>query len=303
MDKAMRILVRGAYDVQKLRISAGNRIVGNFRAKLGQSPGEKSSKTLDKDALDLLRLLAASYKRIADALVAPKRNQVFIGDAVISTFTEFSLLAQYVELEAVEREHFKRIRLALADAPIYVTFLKNVKGIGPAMAGVLISEIDIEKARHPSSLWAYAGLDVASNGAGGSSGRSKRKEHLVRKEYVSRDGEIKERDSITYNPWLKSKLMGVLGASFLKSGSPYAEHYKHYRHRIETDPAKIMTDKTGFHTDNTWTKMRRHKAATRYMIKMFLLDLYLEWRKLEGLPVSAPYSEAKQGHKHKGMAA
>jgi len=36
----LKILVRGAYDLQKQRIQTGNRIVGNFKAKLGQSPGE-----------------------------------------------------------------------------------------------------------------------------------------------------------------------------------------------------------------------------------------------------------------------
>lgn len=34
-NNPLRTLVRGAYDIQKLRIQSGNRIVGNFKAKLG----------------------------------------------------------------------------------------------------------------------------------------------------------------------------------------------------------------------------------------------------------------------------
>ena len=42
MDKGtIRNLIRGFYDVQKLRISTGNRIVANFHAKLGRKPGQK----------------------------------------------------------------------------------------------------------------------------------------------------------------------------------------------------------------------------------------------------------------------
>ena len=39
----------------------------------------------------------------------------------------------------------------------------------------------------------------------------------------------------------------------------------------------------------------RHQAATRYMVKQFLADLWREWRTREGLPVVPTYHEAKQG--------
>ena len=37
----LKTIVRGAYDIQKNRIQTGNRLVGNFKAKLGQAPSEK----------------------------------------------------------------------------------------------------------------------------------------------------------------------------------------------------------------------------------------------------------------------
>ena len=40
------------------------------------------------------------------------------------------------------------------------------------------------------------------------------------------------------------------------------------------------------------TKGHAHNRAVRKMVKTFLLDLYLNWRKAEGLPISEPYSVA-----------
>ena len=53
----LRTSVRGAYDLQKLRISTGNRIVANFKAKLGQLPG-KAEKTLEAEEKKVLKLLS-----------------------------------------------------------------------------------------------------------------------------------------------------------------------------------------------------------------------------------------------------
>lgn len=44
--------------------------------------------------------------------------------------------------------------------------------------------------------------------------------------------------------------------------------------------------------------MHRHNAAARYCAKMFLAQLYVEWRTLAGLPVRPPYHEEKLGHVH-----
>lgn len=41
-----------------------------------------------------------------------------------------------------------------------------------------------------------------------------------------------------------------------------------------------------------------HRASLRYMMKCFLIELYVKWRTLEGLPVRPSYQEEKLGHKH-----
>ena len=57
----LKTIVRGAYDIQKNRIQNGNRVVGNFKAKLGQAPSEKEDK-LDKEGQKILLDLRRSHK-------------------------------------------------------------------------------------------------------------------------------------------------------------------------------------------------------------------------------------------------
>lgn len=284
MNNLLRLSVRGAYDIQKLRTQMGNRIVGNFKVKLGQKPGTKEDE-IDAEGRRILNDLRVRYRRLTDGVKTFPRERLFKGDGVIDTYTELRLVHHYVELRAAEDGMFKTIGLALKQYPIWRAFLEGIKGVGPAMAGVIISEIDISKAKYSSSLWKYAGLDVAGDGAG----RSRRKEHLVEREYENKDGEKALRKGITFNPFLKTKLIGVLGGSFLRAGdNKYSRIYRDYKTRLENHSK---------HKDKS--KGWRHNMATRYMIKQFLVDLYTAWRELEGLPVAPPYAEEKLGIEHR----
>lgn len=279
----LKTIVRGAYDLQKLRIQVGNRIAGNFKAKLGQLPGH-SEEEMEKDTQLVLKILRESYKKITDGISTFPRQASFKGDEVISDYTELCLLAQYFDLEKDEKAHFNRMGNVLKEFPIYNEFLLGVRGVGAAMAGVIISEFDITKAEYPSSMWKYAGLDVS-----GGTGRSRKKEHLVESTYLDKEGKKQTKMGISFNPWLKTKLVGVLAGSFIKTGSnPYSEIYYNYKNRLENMPAHV--DKTKGH---------RHAMAMRYMIKRFLVDLHREWRTIEGLPVAEEYSVAKLGMTHK----
>ena len=287
-DSNIRTMTRGLYDIQKLRIMAGNRVVANFKAKLGQAPSE-SEDELSDDAKALVAALRAAYRRIADAgasLTKIAKNGT--GDELISDLTEYALVANYDRLVSAEEDHFAALKKIVEQQPIWREFLDGVKGCGPAMGAVLISEIDISKARYASSIWKYAGLDLGPDGRG----RTKQKTHLVKRTYKTAKGEIAERDSVTYNPFLKTKLMGVLAPAFLKANSPYREHYDRYKHRQESLPEDVRPK----------TKLHIHNRSMRYMVKMFLIDFYVASRTLHGLPVSLTYHEGKLGHVH-GRAA
>ena len=277
----IKTMVRGFYDLQKLRMQMGNRVVGNFKAKLGQEPGE-SEDELSPDAKLILNNLRASYRRITDGV---KRVSIknFKGDAVIGDYADFILAQSYFDIEASETRGFNSLEKLLDDFPIYTEFLKDIRGVGPAMAGIIISEIDITKAEYPSSIHKYAGLDVVKG-----EGRSRKKHHLEESTYIDKEGKEQKKMGITFNPFLKTKLIGVLGTSFLRSASEYREHYDNYKNRLEN--AQAHKEKTKGH---------RHNMAVRYMVKRFLIDLYVNWRTIEGLPVAKEYSEAKLGIVHK----
>ena len=281
----IRTIVRGAYDIQRLRIQMGNRIVAQFKVKLGQRPGVKEEEDIDEEGMAILDQLRADYRKLMDGVKKVSLAK-FKATPLISSFTEFSLLQQYLELEESEKRHFANLGKILEEFPIFTQFLDKVKGIGPAMAGVIISEIDIRRAKYPSSLWQYCGLGVEADGRG----TSRRKEHMHEVKYTNKDGEEAVRQGIRYNPWLKTKMMGVLATSFLRAGvkdNPYRVAYDNYKNRLENHPNWVER-----------TKGNKHQASMRYMVKRFLVDLYKVWRALEGLPVAPEYSEGKLGMKH-----
>lgn len=282
--ETLRSMVRGAYDLQKLRIQAGNRIVANYRSRQGQRPGTKEDDTLDEEGRKALDEIRAEYRRITDGVIKIPKGDEFPGTELIASYAEFCLVKQYADLDKAESAQFAALDDCLSSFPIWGAWLSHVRGVGPAMGGVLISEIDIAKARYPSSLWKFAGLDVVVGGAG----RSRKADSLVEIAYKDKDGKDQTRRGITFNPFLKTKLIGVLASGFLRvKGSEYKPIYDNYKHRLECHP--IHKDKTKGH---------RHNMAMRYMIKRFLVDLYKQWRTIEGLPVATEYSEGKLGIVH-----
>lgn len=155
-SQELRAVVRGTYDLQRLRIQMGNRVTANFKAKLGNSPRALTEKQLEKEAQKLLGDLRASHKRITDAIVEKYKGVTpknFIGDELISTYTEYVLVNQYTELIKQEESQFSSIPTILAGNPVYDNFLEGVAGVGPQMAGVLLSEIDFTRCKYASSLW------------------------------------------------------------------------------------------------------------------------------------------------------
>jgi len=289
--ETLRTQVRGVYDLQKLRIQMGNRIVANVKARdMGNVPSVPESEALDKEDKKYLDRLRRDYKKIMDGLKIIPTPKKFVATGLISDYAFLSLFDQYVQMEKMEERQFALLEKSLDEFSVWTKYLKKVKGIGPALAAIIISEIDIAKAKYPSSLWKYAGLDTVNTEDGRNVGRSRKKESLVKKVYVNKEGKEAERDSITFNPFLKTKLIGVAGSSFLRVGGKgiYAKIYNDYKNRLTHRP-----DCAGL------SKLHIHNRSIRYMIKQFLVDLHREWRRLEGFPPSVPYSEGKLGYNHR----
>lgn len=320
--ESLRAMVRGTYDLQKVRQQIGLRLVANFRARMRPEGSTEvaSDEEMGDDALKVIDVLKASHRTLTEGVARNRKLPAeagFKGDDIISNYAELVLVDQFLTLAAHEAAQFRQMESVLNHIPIYTEWLAEQIGVGSAMAAVLITYLDPAKARHVSSFWKYAGLDVGSDGRG----RSRRQEHLVEREYTDKNGKPAHRMGVTYNPFLKTKLMGVLGGSFQRAGaprkdgsdsanpkprSPYLKAYQDYKHRLETDPARIKLTVTQWKKANTagddmtnlWPPGRIHTASTRYAVKLFLADLWAKWRALEGLPVTKPYHEAIQGHVH-----
>lgn len=264
----IRSMVRGTYDLQSLRVGMGNRIVANFKSRLGLKQDGMSEKQLAKQEKAVLDMLRTDYKRITDGVILEGEEAVyskiptekqFKGGEIISSYAELVLVEGYMNILKDEETGFKRLDKLLATVPIYTEFLSKIDGMGVQMAGVIISEIDIHAAEYPSSLHKYCGLDVIKVGvytdeAGKEhripawqvteyfesedadpnattmmfgkykaklvdEGRTRKEHALVIRHYTKKDGEEATRKSITFNPFLKTKLIGVLGGSLLKVGT------------------------------------------------------------------------------------
>lgn len=292
----LKALISGIYDLQKLRISTGNRITINIKTKLGQEPSMKENK-MEKEAKEYLDTIRKHFKLITDGLLVIPTEKKFKADGVFDNLTEINLAGLYTRLYEDEQLQIKRLEGVLKEFPIWNEFLIDVRGCGPMMAAVIISSLDPYKAKYPSSFHKYIGIDVVKvvevidgkeveHGVG----RSRKKESLEEQEYLDKDGNVKTKMGLTFNPWVKTKLVGVLASSFIKQPADkckYRKIYDDYKNRLENH--KIHKEKT---------KLHRHNMANRYMIKHFLIDLHMKWRELEGLEVSKPYEEAKLGYKH-----
>lgn len=178
----------------------------------------------------------------------------------------------------LERHYNKIIEEEISKIPIYSEYLAGIRGIGPVTAGCLISYIDgmDEQGRQTiarfdtiSALHRYAGLSAI-------------------------DGKAQKRTlgrHIDYNPKLKT-LMFKIGSSFIKA--------KNQKYRAVYDEAHEQYDKRGkWSKDNpTGNKNKLHTMfrSMKKMERVFLANVWVKWRELEGLPVSDPYVFAVAGH-------
>ena len=299
----LRQLTRGFYDIQKLRIAIGNRLCANFYSKLGM---ERPKKDKDKKKSkgwgeEILEYYVSEFTRLADFVSENHRNlKSVLGKhtGIIGSKAEYALVQSYINFLRQEKFLEKQIADYLSHFPIWNEFMKQTDGVGPLMGAVVISEYDIYKADYVTSMWAYAGLDVING-----EGRSRKEHHLVPKEYIDADGNVQETMGISFNPFLKTKLLGVLGPQFTmqhkRKPNKYGKIYYDYKQRlinrrnllITEYSEKMTTAKAKKQAMKEWPDGRIHNAANRYCVKMFIRDLYPEWKGLEGLPIIAPYEE------------
>ena len=323
----IRMAVRYLYDLQKLRISTGNR---TFQLMSEEERAEEKAKLeyVDKDGKKKKRKKPPPSKKSTNQALeeviqnlAGKTPELPTSEGPdfipphLSDEDKVVLRRHHLVLYGLELDQEKRVGELLQGFTIF-PWLKDVKGCGPRMSGVLVSEVDITRCPTVSALWAYCGLAVDTE-----TGAAVRRRRGVQAKW---------------NHFLKTKLMGVLGPGLVKQNKEYKAIYDDYKHYISSkmvetcelclgsgkvkkkkedqderdiEPADVNetegVDKcyncggTGGPAPAGKSNAHRHQRAVRYMIKMFLKDLWIEWRTLEGLPAPDMYKEvAFQGASH-----
>lgn len=238
----------------------------------------------------------------------------------LKEFPLYALTGVYLSFEEMEKRHTDQLKKLLEEIPVYKYYLKHIHGCGTSMSAAILSKLDYTKAT-VSNWLGYCGMDVVIDPETGIGyGRSKRKEHLVVREFKRKDGTIETKQSVTFNPWIKSKLLGVLPTTIGKGygvqkkkndGSHESNFYwkiwLEYRNRLQNDPARkqtrIVVDKKGKEKEfPIFPPARIAAMSNRYMVKWFLIDLYVNWRAIEGLTSREPYQDEKlhndDGSKH-----
>lgn len=73
LKQQIRCLIANVYDLQKLRISAGNSLVQSFYLQLGVAPST-SPDDVDKEEKKMIDRLKAEYNRITDAVAENNKS-------------------------------------------------------------------------------------------------------------------------------------------------------------------------------------------------------------------------------------
>ncbi len=208
------------------------------------------------------------------------------------------------EARKQEQDVEKKMKKILKRFPIYNDWLLQVKGVGTIAAATIISTFDIEKATTVSKMWQYAGLNP---GMVRGKKRHENKDGTFRIEVTDtlvRGDRMTPGFVAPFNKRLRTSLCGILADGFIKAQAPYAmEFYYPYKERLANSEKETteIRKKGGKPESLAWKDAKlghRDRAAKRYMIKMFVRDLYEAWREIEGLEVRPPYQEEYLGHKH-----
>lgn len=227
------------------------------------------------------------------------------------------------KLEKHNIQMVDRVLKSSPDRDFYLWLVDNHLGVGPQLAGCIISGMaDPERFRTVSALWAYCGLHVKSGKA------AKRAQG----------------ETANWNNFLKTKLLGVLPSCMLKAQTRHigtqreltdAKNVKtlnDYKHRLQQknelvkeryyysdggerfhhyskESVKVYTSDGVFLKEINPLEIQRRSPAhiqamsQRYMVKMFLCDILNKWREFKGLEPLKPYDEVylREGVPHGGF--
>lgn len=296
------------------------KVVGRKRARgaLGRiAKAAASAVTSSEDPrIELKRLVqqhkAWTRKAVSIQLMSSDRTnhetgEIILCDVPVDVRASMGVVSESLKREASRLE--SSMTRTLRGIPIYQQFLKHVFGCGPVVAAYLVADIDIRKAEKISNLRRYCGLAVIDG-------------HLER-----RSGAPKAIGGTgTYNAEIRTRIYQMFAAmrtNAAKSSaeapagktSKYLKVWTDYKHRMQHSERVVdrkVSPKDGL-VDGKIVNGAGKTVSARGLINstgwhkaadVFVEDLYIVWRALEGLPVWPSYYTAKLsgGFEHGGEA-
>jgi len=250
--------------------------------------------------VDRLRLLVSTFEDLQKDRIRLEGRIRSLGTQMKETY--FEELAR--DVRSLEKSVAKEIAVELEGDPIYSMYLSRIRGVGPVLAGYLIaylcrprvvkvwrksrSVVELPKyakaleekkdyvlvelppvcevAGNPSKLHKYAGLAPGSK--------------------------LSRGEKVGYNPKVKT-LMWKLLMQFLKTGAKTRCKYAELFNQVKAEYAQRCPKPE----KGSW-KLKVHLTAKNIVMRIFLTNLWITYRRLNGLPLTPPYP-ALLGQKHK----
>lgn len=242
---------------------------GNFRKR-----DEELEKL--KQLVDAKEQLLKLRNKVDNQLLAYKRQTDKLDQEIADTLNQQSKDVEK-QVGRYERKIAKMVKEVAKIDPVANATL-NIKSVGENTIAYLLVYIDINKARHPSSLWQYTGLGKPS--------------HERYEKGVAGGG----------NKRLRSALWNMANSQ-VKQHGPYRAVYDNAKARRSVSEQKVKTRNTqGKEIICAWKDTKpshRHGDALRQIVKHFLADYWFVARKLNGLETNPVYAEAQLGMGHK----
>jgi len=215
-----------------------------------------------KTKRQLLRAAVEARERFQQERIRASNSigAIMRGSDPSSLKSERQRLEKLLEYSQKLEEIYESFTESVAKEDPLIRVLTAVRGVSHTSASKMLAYIDINKADTVSKLWRFCGYAVID-------GQAEKPQKGEKRHYSSR----------------MKKYLYQIGAQFLRNRARYALIYYVSRYRYEQERPN-------------WTPMRRHLAAMRRMVKVYLCHLWELWREAEGLPVRPIYAHERMGH-------
>ena len=223
----------------------------------------------------------------------------------------YGITTIFENAQVFEKDIEKIIKKQLKNYALYNQYLEKITGIGPMLGAGLIAYVDdIEKFKHVSSLWQYAGYGMnryceickkpTSIEVKYHTGTIAKKLHPFEECPICQNKAITilQKRMLGYQSNWNDRLKVLAwkaGSSFVKQKDTNSKYRKLYdkikKAEKRKHPKKIVKKSKTLYNDG-----HIHNRTMRKVVKIFLAHFWQTWRRQEGLEATDPYVKQLLGH-------